>query len=172
MPAKFPHFAKIDYLCTVQGTHGHTPRRKHVTVTASARDVGHGSTKHEPRQRETWATAATDIHPIKRKDMTITTENFDELANSGKLVVIDFWATWCGPCRKVAPIIEELATEYEGRAIIGKADVEEQDDLAVRFGIRSVPTVVFVKNGEEVKDTRIVGSTSKQGYTDKINSLL
>lgn len=102
--------------------------------------------------------------------MEITSANFDEIVNSGKPVVIDFWATWCGPCKRVAPIIEELAAEYEGQAIVGKVDVEEQDELAFKFGIRNIPTVLFLKNGEVVD--KIVGATTKDAYADKIKALL
>ncbi len=101
--------------------------------------------------------------------MVITTENFNEIVNAGKPVVIDFWATWCGPCKRVAPIIEELAEEYEGKAIIGKVDVEEQDELAFKFGIRNIPTVLFIKDGEVVD--KIVGATTKDAYEEKLKAL-
>ena len=78
---------------------------------------------------------------------TINSENFNQVIASGKPVVLDFWATWCGPCKRIGPIIEALATDYEGQAIIGKCDVEECEDLAVQFGIRNVPTILFIKNG-------------------------
>ena len=103
-------------------------------------------------------------------EISFSAQNYDEIANQGKLVVIDFWATWCGPCKKLAPVIEELASEYEGRAIIGKCDVEENDELAEKFGIMNVPTVVFIKNGVEVK--RLSGSMNKDVYSSEINSML
>ena len=102
--------------------------------------------------------------------MEITTENFSEILNAGKPVVVDFWATWCGPCRKVAPVIEELAEEYKDRVIVGKVDVEEQDDLAFQFGIRNIPTVLFLKDGKVVD--KIVGATVKAAYEEKIKALL
>ena len=102
--------------------------------------------------------------------MVITTQNFEEIINGGKPVVIDFWATWCGPCRRVAPIIEELATEYDGRAVVGKVDVEEQDELAAKFGIRNIPTVLFLKDGQVVD--KIVGATAKSEYVSKLEALL
>lgn len=102
--------------------------------------------------------------------MEITTTNFQEIVSGGKPVVIDFWATWCGPCRRVAPIIEELATEYEGRAVVGKVDVEDQDELAAQFGIRNIPTVVFIKDGQLVD--KIVGTASKADYAAKIDAML
>ena len=100
----------------------------------------------------------------------ITYQNFEELVASGLPFVVDFSATWCGPCKKISPIIDELATEYEGRVIIGKCDVDEADDLTSRFGIRSVPTVLFFKNGEVVDKN--LGAAPKQTFVDKINALL
>ena len=82
--------------------------------------------------------------------MEITSQNFNEIIAQDKPVVLDFWATWCGPCKKIAPLIEELAAEYEGKAIIGKVNVEDEDDLATQFGIRNIPTVLFIKNGNVV----------------------
>ena len=102
--------------------------------------------------------------------MVITKDNFNEIANSGKPVVLDFWATWCGPCKRVAPIIEELAQQYEGQAYVGKVDVEEQDELAAQFGIRNIPTVLFIKNGQLVD--KVVGATSKAAYEDKLKAML
>lgn len=99
-----------------------------------------------------------------------TNDNYEALVNTGKLLVIDFWATWCGPCRKLAPTIEELAKDYEGKAIIGKCDVEEAEDLAMKFGIRNVPTVLFVKDGNVVD--KQVGAVGRAVLEEKINSLL
>ncbi len=100
----------------------------------------------------------------------ITDQNFEELVASGLPFVVDFSATWCGPCKKISPIIDELAAEYEGRVIIGKCDVDDADDLTSRFGIRSVPTVLFFKNGEVVDKN--LGAAPKQTFVDKINALL
>ena len=102
--------------------------------------------------------------------LQITDANFDELANSGKLVVLDFWAEWCGPCRMVSPIIDELATEYEGKAIIGKMDVDNNDEVVGRFGVRNIPTVHFIKNGEVVD--KVVGATKKDTFVSKIDANL
>ncbi|MFR9504138.1 MAG: thioredoxin [Rikenellaceae bacterium] len=102
--------------------------------------------------------------------LTITKENFEELIAGDKLVVIDFWAEWCGPCRTIAPIIEELATEYEGRAIIGKCDVEDNDEIVGKYGVRNIPTVIFLKGGELVD--KQVGAASKEAFKAKIEKSL
>ena len=103
-------------------------------------------------------------------EIEITTQNFDEVISQGKPVLMDFWATWCGPCKRLGPIIEELAAEYDGKAVVGKCDIEENDDLTEKFGIMNVPTVVFLKDGKEVD--RVVGLAMKNVYEDKLNALL
>ncbi|MCI6875680.1 MAG: thioredoxin [Parabacteroides sp.] len=102
--------------------------------------------------------------------LQITDANFEELLGTGKPMVLDFWAEWCGPCRMVSPIIDELAQEYEGRVTIGKMNVDENDDVVGRFGIRNIPTVIFFKNGEMVD--KIVGATSKDKFKEKVENLL
>ena len=102
--------------------------------------------------------------------LEITDNNFKEILAEGKPVVIDFWAPWCGPCKMVGPIIEELAGEYEGKALIGKCDVDENGDVAAEYGIRNIPTVLFFKNGELVD--KQVGSATKPTYAAKIEALL
>ena len=102
--------------------------------------------------------------------LNINEKNYKELLAGDKPVVIDFWATWCGPCRMVSPIIDELATEYEGRAVIGKCDVEESNDLAMEYGIRNIPAVLFFKNGELVD--KFVGAASKSVLDEKFKALL
>jgi thioredoxin 1 len=100
--------------------------------------------------------------------IAITTENFKELTGKeNQLVVADFWAEWCGPCKMIGPMIDELSTEYEGRAVIGKVNVEEQGDLAVEFGVRNIPTILFIKNGEVVD--KHVGAAPKAALIEKIN---
>ncbi|MBQ8529979.1 MAG: thioredoxin [Parabacteroides sp.] len=102
--------------------------------------------------------------------LQITDANFEELVNSGKPMVLDFWAEWCGPCRMVAPIIDELATEYEGRVTIGKMDVDNNNDVVAQFGIRNIPTVLFFKDGQVVD--KQVGAAPKATFVAKINALL
>lgn len=100
----------------------------------------------------------------------ITDANFSELLETGLPIVLDFSATWCGPCKKIAPIIEELAGEYDGRVIVGKCDVDENDGLTSKFGIRNVPTVLFIKNGEVVDKN--VGAAPKSDFVAKIEAML
>ena len=103
-------------------------------------------------------------------EVKITNENYESYKNGELPLVIDFWATWCGPCRMVAPIIEELANEYEGKVTIGKCDVEDADDIAAEFGIRNIPTIVFMKDGKIID--KIVGAASKSKIEEKIKALI
>ena len=103
------------------------------------------------------------------KYIELTPANFEEVTKEG-VSMVDFWAPWCGPCRMIAPVIEELATDFEGKANICKVNTDEEQDLAVKYGIRSIPTILFMKNGEVVD--QLIGAISKQALTDKINSLL
>ncbi|MEG0464676.1 thioredoxin [Bacteroides sp.] len=102
--------------------------------------------------------------------LVITDDNFKELLAEGKPVVVDFWAPWCGPCKMVGPIIEELATEYEGQVIIGKCDVDENTELPAEYGIRNIPTVLFFKDGAMVD--KQVGAVAKPAFIEKIKNLL
>ncbi len=102
--------------------------------------------------------------------LAITDANCAELLAGDKPVVIDFWAEWCGPCKMIGPIIEELAGEYAGKAVIGKYDVDENSDLATKFGIRNIPTILFLKNGEPIE--RQVGYASKDALVEKLNRIL
>jgi thioredoxin 1 len=102
--------------------------------------------------------------------LTVTDNNFEELLNDGKPLVVDFWAEWCGPCRMLSPIIEELASEYAGRVNIGKIDVDNNHETVTRFGIRNIPTVLFFKN-KEMAD-KCVGASSKNIFVEKIEKLL
>lgn len=99
----------------------------------------------------------------------LTKENFAEHTQSG-VVLVDFWAPWCGPCRMLSPVIDKLAEDYEGKAKICKVNTDEQEELSAQFGIRSIPTMLFFKNGEVVD--QMVGATSEQAIKDKLNTLL
>ncbi len=100
----------------------------------------------------------------------VTDANFAEILNTDKPVVVDFWATWCGPCRAIAPIVEEVAAEYEGKAVVCKCNVDECDDVPMTYGIRNIPTLIFFKNGERVD--RHTGVISKDDLKKKIDALL
>ena len=104
--------------------------------------------------------------------MKVTEENFNQMIASGKPVMIDLGATWCGPCKALAPRIEEIEKEYEGRAMIGTADVDECSDLAAKFRIRNVPTVLFFKAGSDAPVDKSVGLVAKETLTEKLNALL
>ena len=103
-------------------------------------------------------------------EVQITNENFESLKNGQQPLVVDFWATWCGPCRMIAPIIAELAEEYDGQITVGKCDVEECDDIAAEFGIRNIPTILFFKGGQVVD--KLVGAQSKAKLEEKFKALL
>ena len=100
----------------------------------------------------------------------INNDNFAALKSDAKPLVVDFWAEWCGPCRMIAPIVEELAEEYHDRVNIGKCDVDSNDDIVAEFRIRNIPTILFFKNGEQVD--KHVGAISKGDLKAKIEALL
>lgn len=103
--------------------------------------------------------------------LEITDATFDEIVlKSDKPVVVDFWAAWCGPCRMVGPVIDEVSTEYEGKAVVGKVDVDANQQFAAKYGVRNIPTVLVFKNGEIVN--RHVGVSPKKTYTDAIEAVL
>ena len=103
------------------------------------------------------------------KYIELTSENFEATTKSG-VCMVDFWAPWCGPCRMIAPVIEELAEDFDGTAKICKVNTDEQQELAVKYEVRSIPTIVFLKDGEKVD--QMVGAASKEAFADKIKSLL
>lgn len=103
-------------------------------------------------------------------EVTITNENFESIVNGGLPLVVDFWATWCGPCRALAPTVKQLADEYDGRVVVGKCDVEEAEDIAMKFGIRNIPTLIFFKDGKPVD--KFVGAGTKAKLQEKIEALL
>ena len=103
--------------------------------------------------------------------LEFTDSNFQEVAlDSGKPVMVDFWAEWCGPCRMVGPIIDELSKDFEGKAVVGKIDVDSNQEFAAKYGVRNIPTVLLFKDGELV--SRQVGVAPKKTYEDAINAAL
>ncbi len=112
----------------------------------------------------------TPLHTGTGEPIIVTDANFDDLIRSSRPILVDCWAPWCGPCRVIAPVIEELAREFGNRAVIGKLNVDENPSTAQRFQIRSIPTLLFFKNGELVDS--IVGAVAAQEIREKLNSLL
>ena len=107
---------------------------------------------------------------LPNMETVITSTNFQEILALPGLLVIDFWATWCGPCRILSPTVDELAKEYDGRATVAKCNVDDCDEIAAQFGIRNIPTLIFVKNGAVVD--RTVGVLPKQEIAAKIEQYL
>jgi thioredoxin 1 len=103
-------------------------------------------------------------------EVTISSENFENLKNGDMPLVVDFWATWCGPCRLIAPIIAKLAEKYDGKIVVGKCDVEDNEDLAAEFGIRNIPTILFFKGGQVVD--KLVGAQGEAVLDAKFQSML
>ncbi len=104
------------------------------------------------------------------KAVEITDANFDEIIKTGQPVLVDFWAEWCGPCKMIGPVVEELAGDFEGKAVIGKLNVDDNPGISARFGIRSIPTLLVLKNGEVVD--KQVGAVPKTVLADKISAQL
>ena len=104
-------------------------------------------------------------------EINVLDSNFKEVVLESKLpVLVDFWATWCGPCRMVAPFVEQLAHEYEGKAVVVKCNVDEAQQIPMQYGIRNIPTLLFFKNGEVVD--KMVGAASKNVIEEKLKALL
>ena len=104
------------------------------------------------------------------KTIEITDKNFDEIIKSDKPILVDFWAEWCGPCKMIGPIVEEIAGEYDGKAVIGKVDVDSNPEVSARFGIRSIPTLLYFKDGEIVD--KQVGAVPKAVLSQKLDAQL
>ncbi len=102
--------------------------------------------------------------------MHFNTEGFEKAISGGGVVMVDFWAAWCGPCRMLGPVVEDLAARYEGKAVVGKVDVDEEGDLAVRYGVMNIPTVIFFKDGAELD--RKVGVMPPEAYTAVLDAAL
>lgn len=103
-------------------------------------------------------------------EVTITNDNFQSYLTGSLPLVVDLWAPWCGPCRMVGPVISELANDYDGRIVVGKCDVDENDDVAIDFGVRNIPTILFFKGGQLVDKT--VGAVPQAEIERKIEALL
>ncbi len=103
------------------------------------------------------------------KYVELNSSNFDSTIANG-VTLVDFWAPWCGPCRMIAPIIEELAEDFEGKATIAKVNTDEEQDIAIKYGIRSIPTLLFFKDGQVVD--QMIGAAGKQVIADKLDALL
>ena len=99
-----------------------------------------------------------------------TDSNFEKAALGGGVAIVDFWAEWCGPCKMVTPIIDELSTDYEGKATIGKVNVDDNHEVSMKYGVRSIPTILFIKDGEVVD--KHVGVATKASLESKLNGLL
>ncbi len=106
----------------------------------------------------------------KTMEVVITKENFEELKKGELPLVVDFWATWCGPCKMVGAVLSQLAEQYDGKIVVGKCDVEENDDIAMEYGIRNLPTLLFFKGGELVD--KFVGAGNKAKLEEKIQAIL
>ena len=103
--------------------------------------------------------------------LELTDANFEEnVLKSDKPVLVDFWAVWCGPCRMVGPLVEEIANEFEGKAVVGKVDVDNNPETAAKYGIRNIPTILFMKGGEIVD--KQVGAVSKDVLAEKLNAMM
>lgn len=102
--------------------------------------------------------------------LQITDATLDKVLQTDKPVLLDFWAEWCGPCKRIAPIIEEIGEEYKDRVVVGKINVDDNDNATSKYGIRNIPTVLFIKNGKVME--KMVGAASKKMFIEKIERLL
>lgn len=110
------------------------------------------------------------IKELKKMEVEITQENFETYKNGELPLVVDLWATWCGPCKMIAPLVSELAEEYDGKIVVGKCDVEQNDDITMEFGVRNIPTLLFFKGGKLVN--KFVGAANKAKLQEMFEKLL
>jgi thioredoxin 1 len=100
----------------------------------------------------------------------VTNSNFSEILSTDQPVLVDFWATWCGPCRMLSPTVDEIADEYEGRVVVAKCNVDDSDEIAMQYRVRNIPTLIFFKGGQQVD--KLVGLVSKKEITDILDKLI
>ncbi len=105
---------------------------------------------------------------MTEKILYLNTKEFDELINKERLVLIDFWATWCAPCRMLAPVIEKIAEQYDGKLVVGKVDIDKEEELAIRYGIQSIPTVILFKDGKVA--AKEIGVKPLKSFTNMLDS--
>ena len=103
-------------------------------------------------------------------EKVVTNSNFSEILSAGQVVMVDFWATWCGPCRMLTPTVDEVAQEYEGRVTVAKCNVDDSDEIAMQYRVRNIPTLIFFKDGQQVD--KLVGLVSKKEITDILDKLI
>ena len=100
----------------------------------------------------------------------VTNSNFSEILSADQPVLVDFWATWCGPCRMLSPTVDEVAEEYDGRVVVAKCNVDDSDEIAMQYRVRNIPTLIFFKGGQQVD--KLVGLVSKKEITDILDKLI
>ncbi len=111
-----------------------------------------------------------DFYFIRIMGKVVTNSNFSEILSTDQPVLVDFWATWCGPCRMLSPTVDEIADEYEGRVVVAKCNVDDSDEIAMQYRVRNIPTLIFFKGGQQVD--KLVGLVSKKEITDILDKLI